>query len=1203
MVPHVRDGMSWLSPKRRRTTGNLKTIATNGQTNDEGAPVATTPGASSPRARAASGAVQEPTTPTRRPLSQPVLGSGVLSSPGLENDGNLFYAYARRGDDLRYLLTFASASTANDWFSLLQTNFPDTSRPGQQLFSFTNPPDLLQKAWKHPAFAHLKSKWMYISFSDTTPDGLGGAAQGIIPVQDAQGNLVAGSGGLAPGSPELGKDMKEFRREMKGTRHGVNKMEEHFERMMEAVERNTAQIASLAERQQEQKAAPENEERNGYFDEDRMTTYLGRINDLLAQHSESMESLAKKQAETDEKLRCALEDVASKQRNDYLDMSQLSSHLDRVQTLLERSVSEQRDSARELLEQQQARPVEQIDLAPLTSHLDRVREAVEQQQPPPAQQLDLSPLSSRLDKLNETMSGAPAPSQVDFAPLTTRLEKLHETMTERAQPQIDLSPLTAHLSKVQEAVEQNSSLIKALLDEGTTADAKPSTPFWGRSDSTSQPNQEQQAQQAAVDLSPLNEHLQKIHEAIAAQSAHMQALVGFASGGADDAGAGASPTSPFMQRSGPGDTAEKSLAPFGEHLEQIYNAIEEGNAFAKGVGRVDLEPLVQKLEATRVATEGLAKKIDTAPLVEKMEATRAAVESSKQGEIDLQPLKEHLDGLAEHLKGINASAERSHGQMSELLSAHGELQKAVVANGQAPAPTLDLDPLIEKLEEMRASVETTVSVDIVPLAEKFDDLVDNLQGIGGAAKKGNEQLDELLRAHDQLHEVMAENKAAPADLDALLAKLEEVCVAVENGGKVDLEPLIEKFEGLEGHLGVMSASAEQQSKALDMLLQAQEDIAPSGPKLDVLAEHLKGIRSSSANHNDHLQLLLRAQERTSDAMLERGDVQTDFGPLTEKLNDLAGHLKGIGTSSEKHNESLQQLLQAQDGVKSAMADAGKQMDFAPLADKFDGLNGPLVALREWAEYDSEHLKDLVESQRAAASAAAARKEIDLAPLISKSDVLSEQLGAIRDATKEHTASLQSLLEAQKSASTPSMPEIDLTPLTDRLHRIHESLQRQSERGDKTPGTGDAKFIMSALSSHLSKIQAVTEANAQHVKALRDKQNATQQKMQVSVASTSDAITALVQNVGVQRDRTEERAEALGGQVRELMGGQREMVDVMREVAMSITAQNKQACDHVVVPPPRKVGRKIVGFVYDAKDGPIRAQASAKTESEGSGRSL
>ncbi|KAK3092195.1 hypothetical protein LTR53_019658, partial [Teratosphaeriaceae sp. CCFEE 6253] len=115
-----------------------------------------------------------------------------------------------------------------------------------------------------------------------------------------------------------------------------------------------------------------------------------------------MESLAKKQAETDEKLRCALEDVASKQPNDYLDMSQLSSHLDRVQTLLERSVSERRDSARELLEQQQGRPVEQIDLAPLTSHLDRVREAVEQQQPAPAQQLDLSPLSSRLDKLNET---------------------------------------------------------------------------------------------------------------------------------------------------------------------------------------------------------------------------------------------------------------------------------------------------------------------------------------------------------------------------------------------------------------------------------------------------------------------------------------------------------------------------------------------------------------------------------------------------------------------------------------------------------------------------------------------------------------------------------------------------------------------------------------------------------------------------------
>ncbi|TKA57307.1 hypothetical protein B0A55_11463, partial [Friedmanniomyces simplex] len=252
----------------------------------------------------------------------------------------------------------------------------------------------------------------------------------------------------------------------------------------------------------------------------------------------------------------------------------------------------------------------------------------------------------------------------------------------------------------------------------------------------------------------------------------------------------------------------------------------------------------------------------------------------------------------------------------------------------------------------------------------------------------------------------------------------------------------------------------------------------------------------------------------------------------------------------------------------------------------------------------------------------AGKTTDLTPLSGKFDVLGEHLAAIRDATKQHTDCLRSLLEAQQSAPNFSLPEIDLTPLTDRLNRIQESLQRHSERGDTTPGTGDAKFIMSALSSHLSKIQSVTEANAQHVRTLREKQSATQEKMHIAVASTSDAIAALNQHASAQQermhtafasnsdaiaalnrhasaqqDRTNERVEGLNGQVGELMAGQREMVEVMRELAGSITAQNKGACDHVVVPPPRKVGRRIVGFVYDAKDGAGGGKGDGKRNGE------
>ncbi|TKA75373.1 hypothetical protein B0A55_06009 [Friedmanniomyces simplex] len=1123
----------FFSPKRRRTTGNLKTISNLGQQvnnrDDESTPA--TPGATSPRAGTPGPEQRPPTTPTPksrpRPVSQPVLGGDGPASPGVERDGNLFYAYARRGDNLqsRYLLTFASASTANEWWALLQTHFPETSRPGPQLFSFKDPPDLLAKAWKHPEFAHLKSKWMYISFSDTQEIGLGGAAQGIIPVQDAQGNMMAGSG--LPASPEMiGEQVgREVRKETRGVRNGISKMEEHFERMMEAVEQNTAQIAVLAERQYEraQAGAAKNEERNGYFDSDHVTTYLGRINDILAQHSENMEGLAKKQADTDQKLQSALEDVASKQRNDYLDLSQLSSHLDRVQTLMERSVGERIDSAKELAEHKQR------------------------------------------------------PTQIDFSPLTDRLQK------------------------VQEAVEQNSALVKALLDEGM-AESRPGTPFWGKDAALQQ--QPSQGEPKTVDLSPLAEHLQKIHEAIEAQSSHMQALVGFASGDGEMTPFGG-PSTATVPPAGPGDTAEKSLAPLGEHLEQIYNAIEEGNAYAKSVGPVSLEPLLEKMDAMRTEAEArnskldltpllekmeaarsafeAGSKLDLTPLMEKMEATRVAAEAGGKQDLDLAPLEKHLGGLSNHLETISSASGRSNEQMGLLLTAHGELQKAVVANGQRPAPTVDLDPLIEKMEDMRAAVETTLSVDVVPLAEKFEDMVERLGTIGSATQKGNKQMDELLLAHARLSEAVADNKNELVDLRPLVEKMQEVREAVEARAGVDFTPVVEQFKTLDGHLGAISSSSEQQSEALELLLQAQDRMTAA-------------VTESSGSH------------------------PTDLGPLTEHFNGFGEHLKKIGALSERHNDSLQQLLQAQEGLKSAVTDTSRQPDFTPLATKFDELSEHLVCLREWAEYDSDHLKDLLVSQKAMTKQAG--KTTDLTPLSGKFDVLGEHLAAIRDATKQHTDSLRSLLEAQQSAPNFSLPEIDLTPLTDRLNRIQESLQRHSERGDTTPGTGDAKFIMSALSSHLSKIQSVTEANAQHVRALREKQSATQEKMHIAVATTSDAIAALNQHAsaqqermhtavasnsdaiaalnrhaGAQQDRTNERVEGLNGQVGELMAGQREMVEVMRELAGSITAQNKGACDHVVVPPPRKVGRRIVGFVYDAKDGAVGGKGDGKRNGE------
>lgn len=70
---------SWLTPKRRRTTGNLRTVA-NGRVSNETA--RTTSDSGSPK-------IERPTN-LHRPISAlPSVGNGV-------DDGNLFYAYARK---------------------------------------------------------------------------------------------------------------------------------------------------------------------------------------------------------------------------------------------------------------------------------------------------------------------------------------------------------------------------------------------------------------------------------------------------------------------------------------------------------------------------------------------------------------------------------------------------------------------------------------------------------------------------------------------------------------------------------------------------------------------------------------------------------------------------------------------------------------------------------------------------------------------------------------------------------------------------------------------------------------------------------------------------------------------------------------------------------------------------------------------------
>ncbi|EMC99782.1 hypothetical protein BAUCODRAFT_30189 [Baudoinia panamericana UAMH 10762] len=507
----------------------------------------------------------------------------------------------------------------------------------------------------------------------------------------------------------------------------------------------------------------------------------------------------------------------------------------------------------------------------------------------------------------------------------------------------------------------------------------------------------------------------------------------------------------------------------------------------------------------------------------------------KSGRLDLQPL---IDAQNDTKLAIEKSGRLD---LQPLIDAQNDTKAAIEKTGR-----LDMQPLIDAQHATRVAVEGNGKLDLQPLIDSQRDLKAAL------VDRSNVDLQPLV---DAQKETRAAIEGGRIDLQPLLEAQHATRAAVESNGKLDLQPLIDAHRD-------MRAAIEKSSKIdLTPLLNKMEQFTE-------VSEHVKSTSTTSKDTNTLLKQLLAGQEKLRDAVLDDGK-QPEFLPITDKLNGVNEHLESLREWAEYDSEALKELVDAQKGTRAAV-EAGSNVALDPLAGKFDALEGHLRALVQCSKDHEASLQHLIETHKSAPG-----PSVDLDPL-------AEHLEAIRTATENSGEQIRSLVEVQQTTPQTST-DIDFTPLTDRLNRIHATLEQQAERQNQPPSFGDPKFLMSALTSHLSKIQAVTESNALHVKSMREKQSATAERMQVSVASTSDAIAQLAQHHQRVQQTTDARLEAVTAQVREMMSGQREMVEVMRDLAKSITAQNKGSCDHVVIPPPRKVGRRVVGFVYDAKD--------------------
>lgn len=471
-----------------------------------------------------------------------------------------------------------------------------------------------------------------------------------------------------------------------------------------------------------------------------------------------------------------------------------------------------------------------------------------------------------------------------------------------------------------------------------------------------------------------------------------------------------------------------------------------------------LERITQMLEQTSAHIASLAKR-----QVEHEQEMREMIESQKARESSDHP---DMGQLISHLDRIQRVVERS---------AHGRKDSA--RDIRTSPPRIDLSPLTFWLEKVLGAVEQNselikemlkdreesketspqqVELDISPVSQRLDDLLDAQEARTERDQEANAQ---MLQRLDKIAETQYKAvERGPFDVSLLSQRLDEILSVHRNAATV---PLTEK---------------------LDQLIEIQQqpmDISP-------VAHQLEDLVAETATMRDAI----------------------DYAPLKESL-------EAIRTATEQNGEHLLSLL----GTHQTSAQDGRGLQ------NLDTMVEHLEALRTTAEQNSASMTELLSS------------------LATDQQAVTTSKGALSPFDEEEETSV----EPQRDGA----------------------------------GFGGSKFIISALTSHLSKIQKVTDSNANAVRSARESTLALQRSMTGAVSETSGNVRELAAS---HKDLAAQVA-VREGQVREVVRSQAEMVECVRELAKTIKAQDKSnACNHVVIPPPRKTNRKVVGFVYDAKDG-------------------
>lgn len=210
---------------------------------------------------------------------------------------------------------------------------------------------------------------------------------------------------------------------------------------------------------------------------------------------------------------------------------------------------------------------------------------------------------------------------------------------------------------------------------------------------------------------------------------------------------------------------------------------------------------------------------------------------------------------------------------------------------------------------------------------------------------------------------------------------------------------------------------------------------------------------------------------------------------------------------------------------------------------------------------------------------------------------------IHRSVSQTKSNMDALLEGQQ-ANARGMQKVQTT-MDEMMHQIDALDKRQQDHEEATT-TMQSAIEQSASDSdadHLETLHAEVLENSTHLKTLLDSHKTAKksiQKMQSTLDQQAASQKALAEkmeaiyaaNVAIQasikrmNDHQDARFEKLllafdrhTTRTHEVMASQQDALKATRNDIMGAIQDGASACNHDVVPPPRKVNRKLVGYVY------------------------